>query len=154
MNKSGNKSLIIIIIILFITNVVMVALWWKSSDHDQPKPRKSRMAEYLKTDLGFSQQQMVLFDSIKAEHRTEAKRIFDGFRGAKDSIYKEIGANEFADSSLNAAAGYAAEKQLFLEKMMLEHLKEIRSLCTPGQLQKFDTGFYKIMMRGGKTSDK
>lgn len=154
MSKAGNKSLIIIIIILLITNVVMLAVWWKSNSHEEKKPGKSKMAEYLKTDLGFSQQQMTLFDSIKTEHRSEAKKLFDGFRAEKSSIYKEIGKQEFADSSLNAAAGFAAQKQLVLEKMMLDHLKEIRALCTPAQLPKFDTGFYKIMMRGGKSSEK
>ena len=154
MTKSGNRSLIIIIIILLITNVAMLFAWWKANHKITGEPHKSRLAEFVKNDLGFSAGQMASFDSIKAAHRQEAKGIFDELRKEKTDVYQSIGVRGFADSSLDAAAGFSAQKQEELEKLMLVHLKEIRALCTAEQLPKFDSGFYKVMMRGGKGPDK
>ncbi len=147
-----NKILIIIIAILLVANIILLSFLFAGKLEKRPE-RKSQMGAYLKNEIGFSDQQMVQFDSVKARHRRQVKVLFDSIRIKKDAAFRAIGASAFSDSTIGNAASFSAEKQQDLELMMLQHLKEIRMICTPQQRQQFDTGFYKVMMRN-KTDDK
>ncbi len=151
MNKTnGNKMLLGIIAVLIITNLLVVGLWWNAAHTDKLPPKRiSPMSEYLKNDLGFSNIQMAKFDTIKMQQRTDAKKLFGEIRNEKAITYKNLAAGDFSDSALNIAADFSSQKQKKLEIMMLMHLRDIRNLCTPEQMKKFDTGFFKIMTRGG-----
>lgn len=151
MNKTnGNKILLGIIAFLIVTNLVVVGLWWAAAHKETSLPKRtSPMADYLRTDLGFSDIQMRKFDTIKAQQRTDAKKLYGKIKIEKSEIYRELAAGDFSDSALVAAADFSSEKQKRLEMMMLMHLREIRNLCNPDQLVKFDSGFYKVMLKGG-----
>ncbi len=152
--SNGNKILLGIIAALIITNLLVVALWWNAAHADKMGPkRNSPMTEYLKNDLGFSKIQMAKFDTIKMQQRTDAKKLFGNIREEKSSTYKSLATGNFSDSALSSAAEFSSQKQKSLEMMMLMHLRDIRNLCTPDQMIKFDTGFYKIMTRGGSHDD-
>lgn len=155
MNKTnGNKILLGIIATLIITNLLVVGLWWNAAHTDKmPQKRNSPMTEYLKNDLGFSSIQMAKFDTIKMQQRRDAKKLFGDIRKEKATTYKNLAAGNFSDSALNIAADFSSQKQKNLEMMMLMHLRDIRNLCTPDQMKKFDTGFSKIMTRGGSHDD-
>ena len=142
----SNKILIIVIALLLIANIVTLTLLLtdKKTNYDD---HKNSMRNYLKTEIGFSDAQIVAFDSVKSHHRAEVKPMFDEMRTRKQLNLKNIGAQNFSDSSIINAAEYAATQQKNLEMKMLNHLKEIRNLCTAKQRAVFDTGFYKMMTR-------
>jgi uncharacterized protein YpuA (DUF1002 family) len=143
----SNKILIIVIALLLLANIIMLALLFNNKKNDVPDDRKNAMRNYLKTELGFSDAQMVAFDTVKSRHRAQVKLKYDEIRQRKQNNLKKIGINNFSDSSINAAAAYAASEQENMERNMLEHLKEIRNLCTATQREIFDTGFYKVMAK-------
>ncbi len=151
---NGNKILLGIIAALILTNLLVIALWWNAAHTDKmPPKRTSPMTEYLKNDLGFSNIQMAKFDTIKMQQRSDAKKLFGDIRNEKATTYKNLAAGNFSDSALNIAADFSSQKQKNLEMMMLMHLRDIRNLCTPDQMKKFDTGFYKVMTHGGSRDD-
>lgn len=147
MNKQpGNKILIIVIGILLATNIVLLCLFLFNKPEKKPD-RKAVMGAYLKSEIGFSDQQMVQFDTIKAQHRRQVKALFEEIKARKGNSFKALVAENFSDSAIIRAAADAAQKQQGVELVMLRHLKDIRNLCTAEQQKKFDTGFYKVMMR-------
>jgi len=149
-----NKVLIILIGILLAANIILLSLFLLEKPEKKPE-RRSQMGLYLTKEIGFTTQQMVQFDSIKAQHRRQVKQLFDSMRVKKESAFKAIGTNGFSDSSILSAATYSAAQQQQLELMMLEHIRDIRGICTPKQRLQFDTGFYKVMTRNrGDDKDK
>jgi hypothetical protein len=143
----SNKIFIIVIAILLIANIgtlVLLLTSDKKSDYDD---RKNSMRNYLKSEVGFSDAQLIAFDTVKSIHRAEVKPMFDEMRTRKQLNLRNIGAQNFSDSSIINAANYAASQQKNLEMKMLSNLKVIRNLCTSQQRLIFDTGFYKMMTR-------
>ena len=51
-------------------------------------------------------------------------------------------------------AGQSIEIQKLLEIRMFEHLRDVRSICTPEQRPKFDSLVYKILGRRGEGRKK
>ena len=144
--NSSNKIFIIVIALLLVANIVTLAILLtdKKTDYDG---RKNAMRNYLKSEVGFSDAQLVAFDTVKSRQREAAKLFYDEIRQRKQNNLKKIGIDNFSDSSINSAAAYAATQQQNMELNMLKHLKDIRNLCTASQRAVFDTGFYKIMVR-------
>jgi Spy/CpxP family protein refolding chaperone len=151
--NSSNKIFIIVIALLLIANVVTLALLFteKKPEYDD---RKNAMRNYLKTEVGFSDAQLVAFDTVKSKQRAAAKLMYDDIRQRKQNNLKWIGSTNFSDSSIKNAASFAASQQEKMEVNMIEHLKDIRNLCTPSQRAIFDTGFYKIMVRPNAETKK
>ena len=151
-NRS-NKIFIIVIALLLIANIVTLTLLLGNNKYDHDDRRNS-MRNYLKNEIGFSVAQLNFFDSVKARQRLEVKPMFDEMRTGKQLNLKSIGVENFSDSSIANATEYAATQQKMLEIKMLNHLKEIRDLCTPQQRALFDAGFYKVMSRPNNDSPK
>jgi len=146
--QSKNKTWLIVIGMLLMANVVLFATYLlKRPQGRKPAERGRAMSNYLKNELGFSDAQMSAFDSIKNQHKQQAKQAFDAMRTSKVQALKDLGAASFSDSAIAKAAAFSASQQQEMEMHMLQHLKEIRGICTPEQRQKFDTGFYKVMAR-------
>ena len=87
------------------------------------------------------------------------KKMFDSLRSSKDKQFKELTSGNFSDSVINHVANQSAVSQKIMELQMFNHLKNVRLICTPVQLPKFDSLFVKILNRRGsegrkKDSDK
>ena len=147
--QSKSKILITIIGILLITNIALVSFYFLNRPAPN-KPRADRAAmisAFLKNELGFNQEQLTQYDSLNARHRIIIKAKFDEIRMDKENEFKQLTQDNFSDSSINNSASSFTGKQKEIEITMFKYFKDIRNLCTPQQLPKFDTSFYKMMNR-------
>jgi flagellar basal body-associated protein FliL len=148
MNTNSKSKIIILMIgILLIANIILLSFFLLNKPENKRGERKSPMTNYLQNEIGFSKDQMAAFDSIKSNHKNEAKALFDKMRNNKVAAFKELATKQFSDSAIIDAATFSAMQQQQLEVNMLKHLRDIRNICTPLQREKFDTGFYRIMNR-------
>ncbi len=150
----SNKIFIIVITLLFIANIGTLTLLLSTDKKTDYDDRRNSMRNYLKNEIGFSDAQLNAFDTVKSNHRAEVKPMFDEMRTRKQLNLRNIGAQNFSDSSIIIAADYAAAQQEKLEMKMLSQLKVIRNLCTLQQRAIFDTGFYKMMSRPNNETQK
>src|SRR5690606_9514620 len=127
--ESRNKPLILIIGLLMLSNIILltVLIMNNPSEKKNDKPGKT-MSEYLKTDLQYSDQQMLQYDSLKARHRRTMKGLYDSLRAKKQTIFKGLGAVQFADSNVQAATKFASGEQKQIELQMLHYIKGIREI--------------------------
>lgn len=145
------KILILLIVILLIANIAGLA-YYTLHKPDGGKgsgqtDRKNMMENYLKKTVGFNAEQQVAYDSLIAKHRRNMKPMFDQMRKEKEERLNSISRQGFADSAIIIAVRKTAPNQEKLEIDMLQHLKDIRNLCTPAQQQIFDTSIYKVFTR-------
>ena len=143
MNNSRNKWLVFIIAVLLLTNIGLV--WYftgkkplapKNNTHGE---RPGSVTNFLKNELGFDAAQMLVFDSLKKQHRADIKPYFDELARSKDSFYQLISKGNIPDSVLNKAAAAIGEKQAVLDIHFFHNFQSLRKLCTPEQIQKFDS---------------
>src|ERR1039457_4800487 len=137
--ESKNKSLVSIIIFLLITNVVMLIFFIVLNKPVQRNMRgrdQNGMSGMLQKDVGFTRDQL---DSIHI--------LFDEVRKAKMNFYNLIYTPNVADSTLISAADEIAVRQKNLDLHMINHFKKVRNICSPDQVQKFDSSIKKIIAR-------
>lgn len=142
-----SKLLVITVIVLLLTNITVLFFFLTS----KPEPRKGGKGDremmvknFLQKDIGFSEQQMTLYDSLNKQQKEKMRLRFDEMRNNRQLLYKVLGANGFTDSAISAAAIKVSDNQKDMETNMLMHFAAVRKLCTPAQLIKFDTLFYTI----------
>jgi len=149
-NPSRNKPLIFIIAILLVANIVMLVyfLWLK------PPPRaprfdrsRDRLAESLKKDVGFNDSQLAQYKLLKDAQWDKMKARYEDLRKAKDNFFHLISSENNSDSALNAAGDSIALRQKALDIQAFYHFRELRKLCTPDQLPKYDTLVQRLFHR-------
>jgi Spy/CpxP family protein refolding chaperone len=155
MINSQNKSkvLLTIIGILLVANIAMVSFFLLKKDGDkhekQRTDRRTMIANFLKTEIGFDSLQLQQYDTLSKRHKENMKKMFETLRSTKDKQFKELTEDNFSDSVMNSIADRSAASQKIMELQMFGHLKNVRLLCTPEQQPKFDSLFIKVLNRRG-----
>ena len=150
--QNRSKVFLVIIGILLIANIAMLSFFLMKKDNgrNENRPdRKAMIADFLKKEIGFNQAQLQQYDTLSDRHRDNVRKMYDNHRSSKDNQFKQLAASNFSDSIINNVADQSAASQKIMELQMFNHLKNIRALCTPEQLPKFDSLFVKILNRRG-----
>lgn len=145
-----SKLLLLIIGILLVTNIVLLSFFLmhnSSKGKGARSTKNNNVTEYLEKELGFNAVQLSSYDSLSKKHRELVKAGLNDISSERQVIFKELAAAEYTDSALNNAGSKLNELQKPFELNMLQHLRDIRQLCTKEQQFRFDTGFHKIFGR-------
>ena len=150
MESKKYKGLVSIIIFLLITNIVMLILFMsdrnivdkRNTNHDQKS-----LYTLLQKEVGFSQTQLDQYQAMRTEQRKNIKPLFDNIRKSKENFYELLYMEKATDSALNNDADSIAQTQKKLDLQMFGHFKKIRNICTPEQIQKFDSSIKKVIVR-------
>jgi hypothetical protein len=146
--------LIAIFLISYIILIVCIVQIKNSEKHTGRFDRKAMVAKFLKKDIGFSEQQLMQFDSLNAGHQQKINSIRDSIRNYKDHQFKLLASANFNDSAMQIAVEKSVAAHRILELDQLKYIKSIRQLCTPSQIIVFDTSYFKIMSRRGQGKEK
>jgi len=145
---SRNKVLITIIAILLITNLVMLYFFFRVQHHGQPETSKRLgFTERLKKDVGFTPEQMAVFEPRKKDFWKEMRSKFDTIKDTKVAFYSLLYDASVPDSLLESRASVIGEQQKDLDLFVIRHFKDVRKMCTPEQLPKYDSLMPAIIER-------
>ncbi len=150
MNSSRNKILLFLVGILLLTNIAMLVFFLGKKGPDKqraPRDRSSVVREHLKDSVGFTEQQLAQYDQLRQQNRENMKPLFEDLGNAKLEFYKYVNQSGPADSASQAAAAAIGEKQKALDLAFFNHFRQVRALCTPGQLPKYDSLVQHIIRR-------
>ena len=151
-----NRSLVSIIIFLLISNIAILIFFLGIKDGRKTshgKDGRNTVAVFLQNDMGFNKERMDEYQKLREAQMKSVKPLFDSIRSAKENFYSLLYINNVsdsfinnaADSFINNAADVIGEKQMALDMQMFSHFKNIRNLCAPQELPKFDSLFKKVV---------
>jgi periplasmic protein CpxP/Spy len=156
--QTKSKLYLLIIGILLITNIAMLFFFLDNKDKgknpNRGNDKSAMMKEFLKKDVGFTEQQLVQYDTLSKQNRERMKADMDTMKIVKEQQFKELGSKGFSDSAIVAAAIKAAGNQKQVEEKMLSYFVTVRKLCTAEQLPKFDSLFYKMWSKKKPPTEK
>lgn len=135
---SKNKILLVIIAILLVTNIGMLLFFLAMKQPSVPQKRLG-FTEKLKNQVGFSQQQMEEFEPKKKAFWKSMREQFDKIKQTKKNFYYQLYDPSIPDSTLESKAEIIGEQQKELDLFVIRHFKDIRKMCTPEQLPKYDS---------------
>jgi len=156
-NSKKSKILLVIIAILLISNIVLISFFLqkKAPDRYAKRPdRKVYIVEFLEKEIGFNQQQLLQYDSLSDGQKKKMKAFYDTMRIKKKQQFQQLVVGNFSDSSISLLADESLATQKQMEVQMFNHIKSVRQLCSPDQLPRFDTSFFKVFNRRGANSNK
>ena len=150
-NFSKTQVLIFIIAILLIVNIAMVVSFAmkepdkRDRNNDRPGRKPNPIAFTLKEKVGFSEQQMNQIEVLKKQHREKMHVLFEDMRKAKIAFYANVSKHEIDEDSIQAHALNIGKKQQAIEQQAFANFREIRALCTPEQLVRYDSLMPKVI---------
>ncbi|MBC7889946.1 MAG: hypothetical protein H7Z13_18880 [Ferruginibacter sp.] len=157
-NQNKNKVFLAIIAILLIANIAILAFFLQKKGSQDKQggrtDRKTFIANFLKNEIGFNQQQLSQYDTLSSRHREKISKLFENARNNKNEQFKQLLAGNFSDSVISVVAENSSAAQKLMEIRMFTHIKSIRQLCTPEQLPKYDSLFIKVFSRRGDSRKK
>ena len=132
-NPNQRKIFLIAITILLAVNIVLLSflLYKKEGDskvHNRPD-RKTMISNFLKTDIGFDQNQLLQYDTTSNLYRTKMKSLFESLGANKNNQLRKLVDGDFNDSIIQKLGEESAENHKNMEVNKLTHIKNIRALC-------------------------
>jgi hypothetical protein len=154
MNNSKNKNLVFIIAVLLLTNIAVLVYFLGFKKHERPLSnsdhRSGVMIEMLEKEVGFDENQMGEYKKLKEKQRETVRPMFDDMRKAKENLFIHIGDSLTNDSLLSSKAETIAARQRALDLQTFDHFKQVRTLCKPDQLEKYDSAVLRMFRKMGK----
>ncbi|MFT3824912.1 MAG: hypothetical protein QM731_13400 [Chitinophagaceae bacterium] len=168
------KWLMLLVVILLLTNIITLAFFWsmRPQHHDAPfqnqKPgeRERRMGLFMVNEMKFDKQQEDTYWKLRDSMVNQQRPLMDSIRDAKKQFFDLLKQPAPADSVVRAANNNVARLQQKLDMLTFTHFQQVRTLCKPEQVAKFDTVIKEIVYRmttfrrpgpggpGGKPGDK
>jgi Spy/CpxP family protein refolding chaperone len=157
--QAKSKLYLLIIGILLITNAVMLFFFLKEKPGGDKPPRiesdrRKMMRNFLQKEIGFDTVQIQQYDTLSKLFKEKNKADMDTLKANKEQQFKVLGTSKFNEAIIDSMAARSAENQKLMELRMLNHFAAIRKLCTPDQVIKFDTSFYKMWSKKKKPEEK
>ncbi|MBC7827715.1 MAG: hypothetical protein H7122_08220 [Chitinophagaceae bacterium] len=143
-----NKVLVTIIAILLMANIAMLVFFISGmrkpeGDNSANKKPGHTTESFLRTRVGFTEQQLVEFNKLKEEHYRKLNPLFEDLRLTKDQFFILI-KDSISDSHADSFATVIGEKQKNLDLQVFRTVREVRGLCNKQQQIKFDSLLPKI----------
>lgn len=137
---SQRKFLIRSVILLVMLNLVVIVFFsWKiSHPRRQPPPPPQELISLLTKELNLTAQQAGDFKKIRDNFFREEKILSENTRHKRDSINSLMFSNNANDTLLKKLAAGVSENELKMELMRIEQAHQLRQICTPEQLDKFE----------------
>lgn len=133
---------------------MMLIFFFSMTGGPKPEePKRISFTERLRTQVGFTEKQIEAYEPRRNEFWKEMRQRFDSIRDTKKNFYYLIYDPSVPDSLMTERAELIGEQQKSLDLRVIRYYKDVRTLCTPEQLPKFDSLIPPIierMVRPGK----
>lgn len=159
----NHKLLLLVIGVLLISNIGLLWFYvWKKPDDPKAKPPTETPRQRLINQIGLSDEQVVLYDSLRDKHYETIGPMFKELRHERDSLFKLMHQPELPDSLIEKQSGIVYSKQQAIDLKMHRYFRSIRELCTDEQKPKMDTFLVNLAKKmnagrrwgGGEKKDK
>ena len=155
MNYFSNKTFwTFVIILLMVINITAMVTIWLQRHHPDGRgapPQPHRPAEatafFLKTELGFSEEQVGKFLRMQDDFLEQNGKRRRAIGNLKRDLYGSL-IDSSVDSTLNDERIARVGREFAeIEKFALQYFQNVKNLCTPEQQKKFDILLGQILSR-------
>lgn len=141
------KLLYLLLATLIITNGAMVFMLI-----NKPHQQKKGKENFLVTALQFDEGQIERFDFFEEEHRETMKSFDREIRQSKEVLFNSFSIPNFSSENLSKKIGQLEGQK---EQELFVFFKQVRTICKPEQVVKFDRIIKKALHRkGGKPPEE
>ncbi len=142
----------LLVIVLLLTNIITLSIYWlKDNSHPRINPgdREKRMGQFMVNEMKFTREQEAVYWKMRDTLVSQQRVVMDSIRVAKKRFFDLLKQKESVpnDSQIAARSNDISVLQRQLDLLTFRHFEQVKDLCTPEQLQKFDTVIAEIVTR-------
>jgi hypothetical protein len=157
MSNPRNRNLLIIIGVLLLTNIGVLVYFLGQKKPAKPATSHNErerigIADMLQKEVGFTDEQTARYKQLKEKQKETIRPMYDDMRKTKDSLFRLLSYPETPDSLVDKVTDAIARKQKALDLQTFQHFKRVRTICTPEQLEKYDSMVLRMFRKMGKPS--
>ena len=142
----NHKLLLLIIGVLLIANIGLLYFFVVNKPSHPPRVSDNPVQK-VKKEVGLSDEQTVLYDSLRSRQFRTMKPLFKDLTKSKEDFFSLIYQPNVSDSVLNSYASMIGEKQMALDISTFHYFQSIKALCTEEQKPKMDSVIKQIVKR-------
>lgn len=149
MKKNLVISFLVVLTVINVAALVTIGyhrLQFKGPSHPIGSPSPDMHRNFIQQELGLSQEQAKEFEAHFEKSRIETGPIFDSLDVKREQVMKEISSDKPDLAKLDKLAEEMGILQAQLQKKMIGHLLEGKSLLTPQQQEKL----FSLFKEGGE----
>lgn len=139
---TSNKWVLLLVVFLLLSNLALVIFAFTNSE-----PRKPRQEDWVKKELGLTDEQDKVFKDRKKNFMDAMKPRWEEVNMLKDSLYHHLGDPAVPDSVINYYTTKWTEKTRENDVLLFRHFHELRKQCTDEQKAKYDTMVTRMVTR-------
>lgn len=138
------KQLTRIVIILILLNIGTIGFFvFSKMAHRRggppaDRPDNKELTQLLKEELNLTEEQAEKFKTLRQEFFAKERKQHELIRAGRDSMNEEMFSITTNDSLLHMIAKRVSENEYKMELLRIEQAKQLKTICTPEQLKKFD----------------
>lgn len=149
MNYFTKKNIVVVIIsILLIVNIASISTVIYLTYKKQPVKSRSSHESYkrVRNNLRFSSEQRETFEVFYRNYQQKTREIFHQLRQKKIMMMDEFSKPETDSTTLNKLALETGHLHTQLKLLTIDHLLDLKKICTPEQFQFLEGVFRKKIM--------
>ncbi len=153
MKPPRQRWLLVLVAILLLTNIATLSIYWfKKPNHEggpghDPGNREKRMGQFMFDQMKFDATQEAAYWKLRDSMIDTQRPVVDSMRDAKKRFFDLLNQSNVTDSALITRSNEIAALQKRLDLATFRHFQNVRAICRPDQLQKFDTVIKEIVNR-------
>jgi Spy/CpxP family protein refolding chaperone len=153
MKPPRQRWLLVLVAILLLTNIATLSIYWfKKPNHEggpghEPGNREKRMGQFMVDQMKFDATQEAAYWKLRDSMMATQRPVVDSMRDAKKKFFDLLNQSDATDSALITRSNEIADLQKRLDLATFRHFQNVRAICRPDQLQKFDTVIKEIVNR-------
>jgi len=147
-----NRATNWMIVLLVILNVSSLTTIWFLQLRQSPLPQDNRpdnVRHFLEQELRLTEEQAQQFEELRKQHFVETKAIHEEASQLKKTIMDELFASPPDTAKVESLAEQIGSKQTELEQLRFYHFLNLKSLCEPEQVEKFQALIHEIFQPPG-----
>jgi Spy/CpxP family protein refolding chaperone len=139
-----NKLLVRVVIALAVLNVLSIGIFlWKGFSHPPGFPHHPPhgyrdVTGILKRELKLTDTQAEQIDKLRSDYFEKEKMVLGRLRAERDSMNAEMFNKSTDEALVLSLAREISENEYKMEMLRFEQAKELKTICTPDQLEKFN----------------
>ena len=146
------KLLVRLVFVLAILNIAVISIMLlKDLRHGPPGPPPHRDIEnfrevsgIIEKELKLSETQVTQFNDLRNTYFKKERNVHELIRSQRDSMNEMMFNKNTNDSLLRAVALRVSQSVHQMELLRIEQAAELKKLCTPAQLEKFESLMLEI----------
>lgn len=147
------KWLLLLVAILLVTNIITLSIYWSMKPAEHPRnnneggDRQKRMGQFMVNELKLDKDQETAYWKLRDTMVSRQRPLMDSIRKSKKRFFDLLKEPATQDAALQSRADEIAALQKQLDLVTFQHFQQVRALCKPEQVLKFDTVIKEIVNR-------